>query len=156
LERPILPVGYQPTFTLGNVWVKAAEAAVAAIRAPSLAPAVAAQAARLVVAEWDDPEWSRWAVQAAGPDAQVALIREIFGNPFVEIDIDPSWLRWNDATVARIAQGIFDDGRFADMPILHDALIDAGCDDEEILSHCREAEGHVRGCWAIDRLRDKR
>jgi hypothetical protein len=37
------------------------------------------------------------------------------------------------------------------MPILADALQDAGCDNEEVLDHCRAADGvHVRGCWVVD------
>ena len=39
---------------------------------------------------------------------------------------------------------------FAAMPILADALQDAGCDHEDILSHCRGPGPHVRGCWVID------
>ena len=40
---------------------------------------------------------------------------------------------------------------FGAMPILADALQDAGCEDAAILDHCRDANGvHVRGCWVVD------
>jgi hypothetical protein len=85
------------------------------------------------------------------------LLRDICGPlPFREVHVDPSLLRWNDCTVVRLAQAIYDDQRWADMPILADALLDAGCDNEEILQHCRE-QGvvHTRGCWVLDLLLGK-
>jgi hypothetical protein len=106
----------------------------------------------VIAADFDDPAWAR---DAAGAAAQVALIRDIFGNPFRPVTAEPAWLRWHDGTVPRIARGIYDDYRFADMPILHDALLDAGCDDEDVLAHCRTPDGHVRGCWVIDLLLEK-
>ena len=72
-----------------------------------------------------------------------------------KVSVPPSVLGWADHTVSRIAQGIYDDRAFDRLPILHDALLDAGCDDEAILSHCREAGRHVRGCWVIDLLLGK-
>jgi hypothetical protein len=36
------------------------------------------------------------------------------------------------------------------LAILADALFDAGCDNEELLTHCRADGPHVRGCWAVD------
>jgi hypothetical protein len=42
---------------------------------------------------------------------------------------------------------------FGTMPILADALQDAGCDSADILEHCRDANAtHVRGCWVLDRV----
>jgi hypothetical protein len=87
--------------------------------------------------------------------AQSALLRDIFGNPFRPARIESSWLRWNDGTVPKIAQGIYDERVFDRMPILADALMDAGCDDESILSHCREPGPHVRGCWVVDLILGK-
>jgi hypothetical protein len=49
-----------------------------------------------------------------------------------------------------MAQAIYDERRFDDLPILADALEEAGCDDEDILSHCRGLGPHVRGCWGLD------
>jgi hypothetical protein len=39
---------------------------------------------------------------------------------------------------------------FTPMPILADALQDAGCDNAEILAHCRGDSPHIRGCWVVD------
>jgi hypothetical protein len=94
------------------------------------------------------------------PAVQVTLLRDIFGDPFrAPAPLPPAVLAWNDGTVKRIAEGVyqerqlpagmFDTGRLA---ILADALLDAGCDNEELLAHCRSAGPHVRGCWAIDAI----
>jgi hypothetical protein len=80
---------------------------------------------------------------------QVDVLREIFGNPFRPITLDPSWLT---STVLALAQGIYDEKAFDRMPILADALQDAGCDNEDILNHCQGGDIHVRGCWMIDLL----
>ena len=66
--------------------------------------------------------------------------------------IHPGALSWNDRLVVRLAQAIYEERRWRDLPILHDALLDAGCDNEDILAHCKSAGPHVRGCWVIDRL----
>jgi serine/threonine protein kinase len=65
---------------------------------------------------------------------------------------DRSWLRWNDGLVVRMARAINEEGRFDDLPVLADALEDAGCSDEAILTHCRKQGPHVRGCWVVDLL----
>jgi hypothetical protein len=88
--------------------------------------------------------------------AQANLLREILGDPFRPSVIDPAWLVWNDSTVVRIAQAIDGERRFENLPILADALEDAGCDNKDILGHCREQGTHVRGCWVLDRLLDKK
>ena len=82
---------------------------------------------------------------------QAGLLHEIVGNPFTPARLDPAWLAWNDALVERIARGIHDERSYGDMPILADALLDAGCRDEAILGHCRGADvRHVPGCWVLD------
>src|SRR5262249_3269593 len=88
---------------------------------------------------------------------QCTLLRCIFGNPLrAPPPIDPSWLRWNDGTVRRIAQGIYDERAFDRMGILADALLDAGCDNDDMLTHCREQDGvHSKGCWVLDLLLNK-
>jgi hypothetical protein len=84
------------------------------------------------------------------------LIRCIFGNPFRPAAFQTAWLRWNDGTVPRLARRIYDRRSWAEMGVLHDALLDAGCDDEGVLSHARERGGvHVRGCWVLDLLLNK-
>jgi hypothetical protein len=93
---------------------------------------------------------------AARPDeeaeqvAQSELIREIIGNPFRPVVIDPVWLAWADGTVAKLARVIYDERAFDRLPILADALTDAGCGDEALLSHLRNPGVHARGCWAVD------
>jgi hypothetical protein len=87
--------------------------------------------------------------------AHVELIREVVGNPFRPVVVDASWLRWNDGTVVKVTRGIYEERAFGRMPILHDALLDAGCADEALLSHCRNPEGHVHGCWALDQILGK-
>gem|GEM_PF-2616757 len=77
-------------------------------------------------------------------------VRDIFGHPLRKTVIDPAWLVWNHGAVRHIAEQIAASGNFADMPILADALEDAGCTDEELLRHCREERTHVPGCWALD------
>ena len=85
--------------------------------------------------------------------ALTATLRCIFGNPFRPARVEPSWLRWGDGAVRRIAETINDEGDFARVGVLADALQDAGCDDERLLAHLRDPGPHVRGCWVIDLLR---
>jgi hypothetical protein len=84
--------------------------------------------------------------------AQVALLRCVFGDPFRPVAVRRSWLAWNGRTVIKLAAAIYEERRFADLPILADALEDAGCADAAILAHCRGGGEHVRGCWAVDLL----
>lgn len=85
------------------------------------------------------------------------LVREIYGpNPFLPIRVEPAWLNWNDCTVTKLAQNIYDQCAFDTMPILADALEDAGCDNTAILDHLRKPGNHMRGCWALDVLLDKK
>lgn len=87
-----------------------------------------------------------------GADA-ADLIREIFGNPLQPVDLDRSWL--TDAVLA-LAKVIYEERRYDEMPILADALEEAGCRHAEILNHCRSDAEHVRGCWVVDLLLDKK
>jgi hypothetical protein len=80
------------------------------------------------------------------------LIRDIFGNVFRPVTCDPAWRTAN--MIAR-AQSIYDDRAFDRLPILADALEDAGCDNSDILNHCRQPGEHVRGCWVVDLLLGK-
>jgi hypothetical protein len=65
------------------------------------------------------------------------------------------WLAWNENTVPRLAQTIYDERAFDRLPILADALEEAGCTDTAILDHCRQPGEHYRGCWAVDLLLGK-
>lgn len=80
-------------------------------------------------------------------------VRDIFGNPFRPVAITPAWVT---PTVTAIARQMYESRDFSAMPILADALEDAGCNSEAILSHCRGAEPHWRGCWVMDLLLDKK
>jgi hypothetical protein len=86
---------------------------------------------------------------------QSPLVRDTFGNPFRPVTLDPAWLRWKDGAIAKIAQSVYDDRRFSDLPILADALEDAGGTDRAVLEHCRAGGEHVRGCWVVDWLLGK-
>jgi hypothetical protein len=83
------------------------------------------------------------------------LLQCIFGNPASTIAINPTWLAWNDSTIPKIAQSIYDDRAFDRLPILADSLEDAGCNNAEILDHCRQPGPHVKGCWVVDALLGK-
>ena len=81
-----------------------------------------------------------------------SIFREVFGNPFRPVTTDPSWLT---ETVVSLATGIYAERAFDRMPILADALEEAGCDHTDILTHCRGDGPHVRGCWVVDLLLGK-
>jgi hypothetical protein len=81
------------------------------------------------------------------PKVQATLAREILGNPFRPVTINPAWRTVN---VTALAQAIYDDRAFDRLPILADALEDAGCSCQDILNHCRQPAEHVRGCWVVD------
>ena len=82
-------------------------------------------------------------------------MREIFPNEFHSVTSDPSWLTWKDCTIRKLAQYIYRDRAFDRLLILADALEDAGCDNADILAHCRGPGPHVRGCWVVDLLLGK-
>lgn len=83
---------------------------------------------------------------------QSDLLRDIFGNPFRPVSVDPSWLT---STVIAFAQQLYESRDFTAMPILADALQDADCTEPAVLEHCRCDGPHVRGCWLIDLLLGK-
>ena len=79
-------------------------------------------------------------------------LRDVFGNPFRPVTIESRWLT---ETVVGIASCIYTERAFERMPILADALQEAGCENEVVLNHCREPGEHVRGCWVVDLLLGK-
>jgi hypothetical protein len=89
---------------------------------------------------------------AAEEREQAALLFDVFGNPFRPVTVDPQWLT---STVVALARGIYADRAFDRLPILADALQDAGCDHPALLDHCRSGGPHVRGCWVVDLLLGK-
>jgi hypothetical protein len=82
---------------------------------------------------------------------QCDMLREVFGNPFRPVDVAP----WRTSDVLLLARGIYEERAFDRMPILADALQDAGCENVNVLDHCRLPGEHVRGCWVIDMLLGK-
>jgi hypothetical protein len=100
-----------------------------------------------VAIDWDGPERVSEIRRAIAN-----LLRDIFGNPFRPVEFDPSW---RTLPVLALAQAVYDTRRFEDMPVLADALEEAGCANEPLLTHCRQPGEHVRGCWALDGILGK-
>ncbi len=100
-------------------------------------------------------QWMRGTTEAAScalgraskSAEQVALVRDIFGNPFRPVTFSPSW---RTSTPVALAAQMYESRDFGAMPILADALQDAGCDNADVLGHCRGDSPHVRGCWVVD------
>ncbi len=86
---------------------------------------------------------------------QAALLRDVFGNPYRPLNLRPEWLVWASGTVVKMAKAIYDERAFDRLPILADALEDAGCDNADILAHLRGPGPHVRGCWVVDLILSK-
>ncbi len=86
---------------------------------------------------------------------QAGIFRDLIGNPFRHVTLDPAIFQWKDRTIPKLAEGIYDERTFDRLPILADALEDAGCTDADILAHCRGPGPHVRGCWVVDLLLGK-
>jgi hypothetical protein len=84
--------------------------------------------------------------------AQCDLLREVVGNLYRPTHVKRLWLDWGNGAVSVMARLIYDGCQYEDLPYLADALLDAGCDDENLLRHLRTPGAHVRGCWALDCL----
>jgi hypothetical protein len=69
--------------------------------------------------------------------------------------VDPYLLTWNDGAIPKLARTISDEQAFERLPILADALEEAGCRDADLLAHCREPVPHLPGCWVVDHLLGK-
>ena len=114
-----------------------------------------AKAAAEVARHAADPEWdARTAASAVAWQkgaTRYALsnhLRDLF-SPFRPAPFDPAWLT---ATAVALARYAYDAGEFGALPILADALQDAGCDNDDVLNHCRGEAAHVRGCWVLDAI----
>jgi hypothetical protein len=95
---------------------------------------------------------SRAGARSSEKAIHCALLRDIFGNPFQPVTLDATWLTWNGDTVRKLAEAIYNERDFDRLQILADALEDAGCAEEQILTHLRDPGPHVRGCWPLDLL----
>ena len=99
----------------------------------------------------------RWMLQARADEVrppypvvvswQLALVRDICGNPFRPAAFSPSW---RTGTAVLLARQMYESRDFSAMPTLADALQEAGCNNPEVLDHCRGPVSHVRGCWVVD------
>jgi hypothetical protein len=97
---------------------------------------------------WSAMNWSASADQVkAERYAQTRLLRDIIGNPFRPVTLDPAW---RTPAVVQVARSLYEERRFEDLPVLADALEEAGCQDAAVLGHCRGPGPHVRGCWVLD------
>jgi hypothetical protein len=104
------------------------------------------QAMAAVAAGNADPERPR----------QCMLLRDLFGSPFRPRPVlSPSWLSWKDGAVVKLARGMYAERSFDRLPVLADALEEAGCTEHSLLAHCRSEGEHVRGCWVVDLLLGK-
>jgi hypothetical protein len=93
---------------------------------------------------------SRWhAARRAEAAVQAQLLRCLAGNPFRPVAVDRGWLT---ADVRGLVQTIYEEGTFEQLPVLGDALEDAGCAEAAMLLHCRETGPHARGCFVLDLL----
>src|SRR5262249_38200098 len=94
----------------------------------------------------DDTEY-----QEAGREAallhMIHLIRCLYGNPFRPVVFNPEW---RTETTVGLAARMYDGRDFWAMPILADALQDAGCHNADIPAPCRDPGPHARGCWVVD------
>jgi hypothetical protein len=79
------------------------------------------------------------------------LFRELLAPPFARAPLPRRVLRWGDGSLLRLAEVIDAEGRFAELPVLADALEEAGCGNAHLIEHCRGPNGHRPGCWALER-----
>ena len=100
------------------------------------------EAASEVVKKLDAEVWG-----SGQQNIGVQVARDIFGNPFRPVAFSPAW---RTETAVALASAIYADRAFDRMPILADALEEAGCDSTDVLAHCRGPGPHVRGCWVVD------
>jgi len=101
---------------------------------------------------WNTPpdDWPATEKNTQRKHEQSVLLRDIVGlHPFQPIAIEPSW---QTSTVTALARGIYEEKVFDRLILVADALMDSGCDNDEILDHCRLPAEHVRGCWVVDGL----
>jgi hypothetical protein len=115
---------------------------------PLAGPAL--QTARDVV-DWCEIVLPRYNLRA-NPRLMADALRDIVGNPFCSTAFNPEW---RTSTVLRLTRRMHESLDFTPMPILADALLDAGCDSDSVLSHCRGDGPHVRGCWVVDGILGK-
>jgi hypothetical protein len=121
----------------------------------SLANNVASLLRRFSLPEREEPVNSEPNRQAPPPvrsAGQAEILREIVINPGRSLDFSG----WRTETTIGIARGIEAEAAWDRMPILADALQDAGCENSDILDHCRaSSSSHRPGCWVLDAVLDR-
>jgi hypothetical protein len=133
--------------------------------AAHIAYTVAKDSIAVTCAGATDDDWLKWgicgvpdplyqATLAAEFRAQAELLREVIGNPFRPVALPTGWRDWEGGVIVRLAQEVAEESAFDWLRFLADALEKAGCTDVCLLEHCRRPGGHVRGCWAVDLLRE--
>ena len=144
--------------------LRAAKAAISALVREAMDRGRQANAAAGVDAAGRAAHEARCLTQRAEDRQAAVTLRDIFRNPFrpSPTPLPAFVLAWNDGTVRRLAEATYEERRLpegtlhaARLAVLADALLDAGCDDEELIQHCRSEEPHYRGCWALDCLLGK-
>jgi len=93
--------------------------------------------------------------ESAEKQAQCRLLRDVIGNPFRPVQMDLAELSNHDDFIPKLARTMYEQRVFARLPVLADTLEDTGCDNADVVRHCRELSEHVRGCWVIDLLLGK-
>jgi hypothetical protein len=131
------------------VWSATWDACHYAVRADAWDAARLCQRAVRVVLQSIPADVVEKSLPQFGPrsDLPTGILEDIFGNSFSPVEFDS---RWRTSDVLGLARAIYDDKAFERMPILADALMDAGCEDEQVIAHCRGERPHVRGCWVVD------
>lgn len=124
------------------------------VRGELLAAAVLAESCACYDLREGVPNWALRAIPSIKWPSRW-LCDCVFGNPFHPVCLDHSWLALTDGAIPKMAKVIYADRAFAHLPLLADALEEAGCDSREILDHCRSGGEHVRGCWVVDLLLGK-
>ncbi len=145
--RPWTPAGVAARWTAWPKWVFAGSAMAAAVaRVASISMAYhTARSSR---------KSKRWkAARNAERDVQCTILRDVIGNPFRTENLDSVG---RNRTVKEIAEIIYAERAFDRLSMLGDALEDAGCTSDDMLNHCRQPGVHVRGCWTLDLILNKK
>jgi hypothetical protein len=151
---------------LGFAWADARRASQSAFRAAessstgsamwAVSEACQVESGRLLVAADVAARYAAYAndlpQRATAQSEQADLLRDIFGHVFGRTPFAPSW---RTETAVALARQMYESRDFLLMPILGDALADAGCPDGEVLEHCRGPGPHSRGCWVADLILGK-
>ncbi len=94
--------------------------------------------------------WPTGGAKAEEERWQCDALRDVFANPVRPFPaLDPAVLAWNDGCVSKTAAAIYQASAFHRMSALAYLLQEAGCQDPDIIAHCRGNGPHVRGCWAL-------